>query len=96
MRHIQHLIHRQNDENRKITMYCILLYKVVQQRKNRQVIMHDGVPFSLEIPQKIATRDSITEAEFNKMMATGLSQAKADDSLTIDEAFSNLRMEIAK
>lgn len=77
-------------------MYCILLYKVVQQRKNRQVIMRDGVPFSLEIPQKIATRDSITEAEFNKMMATGLSQAKADDSLTIDEAFSNLIMEIAK
>ena len=62
----------------------------------RQVIMHDGVPFSLEIPQKITTRDSITEAEFNKMMATGLAQAKADDSLTIDEAFSNLRMEIAK
>ena len=30
------------------------------------------------------------------MMATGLAQAKADDSLTIDEAFSNLRMEIAK
>ena len=62
----------------------------------RQVIMHDGVPFSLEIPQKIATRDSINEAEFNKMMATGLAQAKADDSLTIDEVFSNLRMEIVK
>ena len=62
----------------------------------RQVIMHDGVPFSLEIPQKIETRDSITEAEFNKMMATGLAQAKADDSLTIDEAFSNLKMEIVK
>ncbi len=62
----------------------------------RQVIMHDGVPFSLEIPKKIETRDSINEAEFNKIMATGLAQAKADDSLTIDEAFSNLRMEIGK
>ena len=29
-------------------------------------------------------------------MATGLAQAKADDSLTIDEAFSNLKMEIVK
>lgn len=62
----------------------------------RQVIMRDGVPFSLEIPQKIKTRDSITEAEFNKIMTVGLEQAKADDSLTVEETFSNLRMEIAK
>lgn len=62
----------------------------------RQVIMHDGVPFSLEIPQKIKTRDSITEAEFGNMMTIGLAQAKADDSLTVEDAFSNLRMELAK
>ena len=62
----------------------------------RQVIMHDGVPFSLEIPQKIKTRDSITEAEFGKMMSIGLAQAKADDSLTVEETFSNLRMELVK
>ena len=30
----------------------------------RQVIMRDGVPFSLDIPDKFATRDSITKAEF--------------------------------
>ncbi|MBP3458866.1 MAG: type II toxin-antitoxin system RelB/DinJ family antitoxin [Lachnospiraceae bacterium] len=62
----------------------------------RQVIMHDGVPFSLEIPNKMKTRDSISEAEFNKMMATGLTQAKEDDSLMADEAFANLRLELAK
>ena len=62
----------------------------------RQVIMRDGVPFSLEIPQKIKTRDSMTEAEFSKIMTVGLEQAKADDSLTVEETFSNLRMEIAK
>ena len=38
----------------------------------RQVIMRDGVPFSLDIPDKLATRDSITQAEFNTMMQTGL------------------------
>ena len=27
----------------------------------RQVIMRDGVPFSLDIPDKIVTRDSITQ-----------------------------------
>ena len=45
--------------------------------------MHDGVPFSLEIPQKIATRESITEAEFNKRMATGLAQAKDDENIRV-------------
>ena len=41
----------------------------------RQVIMRDGVPFSLDIPDKLVTRDSITQAEFDMMMQTGLAQA---------------------
>lgn len=60
----------------------------------RQVIMHDGIPFSLEIPNKLATRDQMSELEFNTMMATGLAQAKADDSYSVDDAFATLRMEI--
>ena len=60
----------------------------------RQVIMRDGVPFSLDIPDKIATRDSITQAEFNTMMQTGLAQAKRNDSLSVDEAFNQLKVEI--
>ena len=60
----------------------------------RQVIMRDGVPFSLDIPDKLATRDSITQAEFNTMMQTGLAQAKRNDSLSVDEAFNQLMVEI--
>ena len=60
----------------------------------RQVIMRDGVPFSLDIPDKLATRDSITQAEFNAMMQTGLAQAKRNDSLSVDEAFNQLKVEI--
>ena len=41
----------------------------------RQVIMRDGVPFSLYIPEKLVTRHSITQAEFDTMMQTGLAQA---------------------
>ena len=41
----------------------------------RQVIMRDGVPFSLDIPDKLVTRDSITQAEFDTMIQTGLAQA---------------------
>ena len=60
----------------------------------RQDIMRDGVPFSLDIPDKLATRDSITQAEFNTMMQTGLAQAKRNDSLSVDEAFNQLKVEI--
>ena len=60
----------------------------------RQVIMRDGVPFSLDIPDKLVTRDSITQAEFDTMMQDGLAQAKCDDSVFIDEAFSQLKTEI--
>ena len=54
----------------------------------RQVIMRDGVPFSLDIPDKLVTRDSITQAEFDTMMQTGLAQAKKNDSVSVDEAFN--------
>lgn len=60
----------------------------------RQVIMRDGVPFSLDIPDKFATRDSITKAEFDTMMQTGLSQAKRNDSVSVDEAFEQLKTEM--
>lgn len=60
----------------------------------RQVIMRDGVPFSLDIPDKLATRDSITQAEFNTMMQTGLAQAKRIDAVSVDEAFNQLKVEI--
>ena len=60
----------------------------------RQVIMRDGVPFSVDIPDKFATRDSITKAEFDTLMQTGLSQAKRNDSVSVDEAFEQLKAEM--
>lgn len=60
----------------------------------RQVIMRDGVPFSLEISDKLATRDSLSKTEFDTMMQTGFMQAKKDDSLSVEEAFRQLKAEI--
>lgn len=60
----------------------------------RQVIMRDGVPFSLDIPDKLITRDALTKVEFDAMMQNGLAQAKSDDSVSIDEAFRQLKAEI--
>ena len=60
----------------------------------RQVIMRDGVPFSLEIPHTLTTRDALSKAEYDTIMQTGLMQAKADESLTVEDAFSQLKAEI--
>ena len=60
----------------------------------RQVIMRDGVPFSLEIPNTLTTRDTLSKAEFDTIMQTGIAQAKEDDSLTVEDAFNQLKAEI--
>mgnify|MGYP003252686408 FL=1 len=57
----------------------------------RQVIMRDGIPFSLDIPDKLITRDTLIKTEFDTMMQNGLSQAKRDDSVSVEEAFSQLK-----
>lgn len=57
----------------------------------RQIIMHGGIPFSLTIPEpRLPARDTMSDAVFNQMMTTGLSQAKADDSYDFDEVFEEL------
>ena len=60
----------------------------------RQVISANGIPFSLDIPDKLITRDTLTKTEFDTMMQNGLSQAKRDDSVSVEEAFSQLKKEI--
>lgn len=60
----------------------------------RQVIMRDGVPFSLELPNTLTTKDTLSKEKFDMMMQTGLAQAKADDSLDLDDAFRKLKAEI--
>ena len=57
----------------------------------RQIIIRGGIPFSLTIPEsKLPAGDEMSAAEFNQMMATGLAQAKADDSFDVDEVFGEL------
>lgn len=56
--------------------------------------MRDGAPFSLEIPSTLTTRDALSKEEFDTIMQTGIAQAKADDSLAMDDAFNQLKAEI--
>ncbi|MDO4976812.1 MAG: type II toxin-antitoxin system RelB/DinJ family antitoxin [Eubacteriales bacterium] len=56
----------------------------------RQVILRKGIPFDVAIPAEIQTRDTMSDAEFDAMMATGLAQAKAGDSIPYEAAFDSL------
>ena len=56
----------------------------------RQIIAHNGIPFRVAMPKEIPARDSMTDDEFNHMMAIGLQQAKDGETLTLEEAFAGL------
>ena len=56
----------------------------------RQIIAHNGIPFSVTLPATVPARDEMTNAQFSQMMATGLRQAQEDDSFDVDEVFADL------
>lgn len=56
----------------------------------RQVILHNGIPFPVTVPAMPKTCASMTDAEFNAMMAEGLRQAKAGESVPAMDAFNNI------
>ena len=56
----------------------------------RQIINHNGIPFPLELPKAMPTRDILSDAEFNAMMEKGLNQAKADESMPVTDAFARI------
>ena len=47
----------------------------------------------LEIPEKFSTRDTLSKEDIDTIMQTGLTQAKRDESLSVEEAFQELKME---
>lgn len=60
----------------------------------KQIIMTESIPFPLALPKEPISLDSMTTAEFNSIMETGLSQAKADQSRPASKVFADLRQEL--
>lgn len=56
----------------------------------RQIIAHNGIPFSLTLPRIVPARDEMATTQFNQMMTAGLRQAKEDDSFDVDQVFEEL------
>ena len=57
-------------------------------------IANNGIPFALNLPKTVETRDELSDTQFNSMMEKGLLQAKANESKPAKEVFANLRKRI--
>ena len=56
----------------------------------RQIILNNGIPFSLTIPKSLPVQDDMDEKTFNALMAKGYDQAAQCDSYPIDDVFEEL------
>ncbi len=56
----------------------------------KQIIMTNSIPFPLSIPHAPLARDEMSKEEFDTMMEKGLTQAKAEQGVSLDEAFASL------
>lgn len=59
----------------------------------RQIIMTNSIPYSFSVPY-LHTRDTMTDTQFNSMMAKGLEQAKAGQGVSVDDAFTEINKSI--
>ena len=57
----------------------------------RQVIAKNGIPFELKAAKSIASRDAMTDSQFDAIMEKGLMKAKSDDSRAAKDVFAELR-----
>ena len=64
-----------------------MLCSIKAERSVRLVENRDSYAFDI---LSIHTLDTLSEMEFNKMMAEGLAQAKANQGVDLDDAFNRL------
>lgn len=57
----------------------------------RQIVLNNGIPFSLSIPDKVKARDTVSDEEFNEMVSTGMEQAKKGNGVNLEDAASILK-----
>ena len=59
----------------------------------RQIILNNGIPFSLTIPKSLPIREDMDEQEFNTMIGTGYLQAITGQTHDIEEVFKEFEEE---
>ena len=63
----------------------------------RQIIIHGGIPFSLNVSKsKVPSYDEMTQSEFNQMLATSIAQIKRGETVSMDEVFEKIEADWEK
>ena len=60
----------------------------------RQVILRDGVPFSLDLTAKLPTRDNMNREQIDAMLETGLEQAQNGETSPLTESSARLHARV--
>lgn len=57
----------------------------------KQIVMHNGIPFELKIPNHPLDINKITEEEFNKEIEKGLQDVENGNTIPAKEVFASIR-----
>lgn len=57
----------------------------------KQIVMHNGIPFELKIPNHPLDINKITEDEFNKEIEKGLKDVENGNTIPAKEVFASIR-----
>ena len=57
----------------------------------KQIVMHNGIPFELKIPNHPLDINKITEDEFNKEIEKGLQNIEDGNTIPAQEVFASIR-----
>ena len=60
----------------------------------RQIILTNGIPFSITIPRTLPNAEDMTDIQLDAMLEKGLAQAKEHQGVSLDDAFTVLESSI--
>ena len=56
----------------------------------RQIILNNGIPFEVAIPNESRSREELTKEEFDKMMKVAIKQVEEGQTTPVEEVFEEL------
>lgn len=58
----------------------------------KQIILHNGIPFEIKIPdKKVVNISTITEEQFNMELEKGYADIQAGNTIPVSKAFADIR-----
>lgn len=59
----------------------------------KQIVLHNGIPFDLKIPNHPTDISRMTESQFNEELEKGYKNMQEGNTIPMEQAFSDIRKE---